>query len=286
MGVSCHAGIVMIHLLGPTSIVGFNLARLFPDEIQPICTSQSTLAVARVWPRLNLQDQVAVAQLFRDIHPTHVLYADAICDVPQCEKNDEWAWQVNVLNLENVLAVLPKETRLVYLSSDHVFGGDGHYNERSDPCPISAYGRTRVAAEQRVLVRPGSLVIRAGLPIGPSIDGRTGHLDWLRYRHRQGLPITIIQDEFRSAVWVEDLARRLMRMIQSPLTGIRHISAQRVISRPELANFLNEKFTIGNTFQLISRHAQSYPHIGHVGLETGYQDEWAAPLPSVVSLLQ
>ena len=80
------------------------------------------------------------------------------------------------------------------------------------PCPISVYGRTRVEAEAMVLARPGSLVIRVGLAIGPSPNGRTGHWDWLRYRIGKNLPVTIVHDEYRSVVWAHDLALRVMRM--------------------------------------------------------------------------
>lgn len=80
------------------------------------------------------------------------------------------------------MAALPENIRLVYVSSDHVFGGDDAYDEASRPCPISLYGRTRVDAEALVLGRPLSLVIRPGLAIGPSPNGRTGQLDWLHYR--------------------------------------------------------------------------------------------------------
>jgi len=139
------------------------------------------------------------------------------------------------------------------------------------------------AAEQIVLARPNTVVVRAGLWIGPSASGRVGHLDWLRYRHERKLPMTLIADEVRSAVWADAAARRVAAIARSGVTGIRHITATRAVSRPELAAYLNARFAIGASFAIGSRSACATPHLGRVELATAFADELAAPLPSVVS---
>ncbi|MEO6202539.1 MAG: sugar nucleotide-binding protein [Nitrospirales bacterium] len=225
-------------LFGATSILGFNLAKLFPETVLPFISPGNTSKSVREWPVLQLENSDWVERTFAQYQSKVLLYCHAVCDVPKCEADPDWAHEINVQHLRRVMAVLPEKTRLVYVSSDHVFGGDGEYDEHSRPCPISVYGRTRVNAEELVLGRYGSLVIRTGLAIGPSPNGRTGHLDWLRYRTQKNLPITIVEDESRSVVWVTDLARRVMKFAQSNETGIRHISATRAVSRVELANHL------------------------------------------------
>jgi dTDP-4-dehydrorhamnose reductase len=171
----------------------------------------------------------------------------------------------------------------VHCSSDHVFSGDtGPYREDSPTDPISVYGRTRVAAEQLVLARPNTLVLRAGLWIGPSSTGRIGHLDWLRDRSRRSLPMTIVSDEFRSAVWAEDAARRVWELARSTISGIRHVVAQRIVSRPVLAAYLDARFAIGAKLAFEPRENRRAPHIGRLELVTQYRDVLAAPLPAVV----
>jgi dTDP-4-dehydrorhamnose reductase len=124
--------------------------------------------------------------------------------------------------------------------------------------------------------------VRAGLWIGPSATGRVGHLDWLRDRHRRGLPMTVVADEHRSAVWAEDAARRVWELARSTVTGIRHIVATRAVSRPALAAYLNDRFAIGAVFELEPRARRRTPHLGRVELATRYRDALAEPLPSVV----
>lgn len=246
----------------------------------PIANRNNRIAADLGWQRLDATDVDAVAALVTRYDPEIVLYCDAVCDVPKCEKNPSWARAINVSNFELLLAQLEPQTRLVYVSSDHVFGGDGIYDEQSPVAPISVYGETRIEAEALVSKRPGALLIRVGLPVGRSLDGRTGHLDWLRYRHGKGLPITIIHDELRSAIWADQLAKRVLELAESDVTGCRHVVATRPVMRPDLAVALMASMGLPPAFDVASRAAQPYPHLGQVELATVYDDLLAQPLVS------
>ena len=266
-------------LFGATSILGFSIAKLFPETVLPFVTRANRAKTIRRWPVLNLEDPAWPAAIFEQYQPDIFLQCHAVCDVPRCEAAPNWARQVNIVYLKRVLDALPDKTRLIYVSSDHVFGGDGVYDEDSPPCPISIYGRTRVEAEEMVLDRPGSLVIRVGLPIGPSPNGRTGHWDWLRYRIGKNLPVTIVHDEYRSVVWAHELAFRVMQLAESRETsGIRHVSATRAVSRVELANHLLRIFDKPARYQSESRFERATPHLGRVELASRFPDEFSRPL--------
>ena len=264
-------------LFGATSIVGFTLAQCFPT-LRPFVPP----AAKSDWPALHLEDPAWLQTLFSAQPPQRLIYCHAVCDVSKCEENPDWAHEINVQHIQRLLDALPDTTRLVYVSSDHVFAGNGTYNEESDPCPISVYGQTRVAAERLVLSRDRSLVLRAGLAIGASHNGRTGHSDWLAYRHRRDLPITIVEDEVRSVVWADDLADRIMQFAASGETGLRHIAATQTISRIELARFLSQHLQIDLVFNTASRHEQPAPHLGRVELTSIYDGHLYQPLPSVL----
>jgi dTDP-4-dehydrorhamnose reductase len=271
-----------ILLFGATSILGFSIARRFPQSILPFITRANRARSIRQWPVLNLADPAWPEAVFKQYQPDLLLHCHAVCDVPRCEAAPQWAREINIEYVRRVIAALPRQTRLVYVSSDHVFGGDGVYDEHSPPCPISVYGRTRVEAEELILNRPGSLVIRVGLPIGPSPNGRTGHWDWLRYRTARNLPVTIVYDEYRSVVWADDLAARVMRLAYSAATGIRHVTATRAVSRVELADYLLAVFGEKVHYQSESRRDRSAPHLGRVELASVYTDDMASPLTSVL----
>jgi len=271
-----------IPLFGATSILGYSLALLFPERVAPYGTPGARPGSGCSWPALHLEDPSWARSLFEQQCPDLLIYGHAVCDVPKCEDSPEWARQINVGHVRRVLAALPSHTRIVYLSSDHVFGGDGIYDEGTEPCPISVYGRTRVDAEHLVLQRSGSLVIRVGLPIGPSLNGRTGHWDWLRYRSERNFPITIVSDEYRSAVWANQLACRVLQLADSSAVGIRHVAATRVASRIELANHLFSLLDKPAGYLTETRRQRATPHLGHVELATVYNDALSTPLMSVL----
>ena len=254
-----------ILLFGATSILGYSVARQFPDRVASYGTPGDHV-------RCLLEQQ----------RPDILIYAHAVCDVPKCEGSPEWAGRINVGHVHRALEALPMRSRMVYVSSDHVFGGDGIYDEDAEPCPVSVYGRTRVEAERLVLQRYGSLVIRVGLPIGPSRNGKTGHWDWLRYRTDRNLPITIVSDEYRSAVWADQLAGRVVQLAESSAVGIRHVTATRVASRIELANHLLSLLEKPAGYSTETRRQRAAPHLGYVELATIYKDGLSHPLPSVL----
>ena len=269
-------------LFGATSILGFNLAKLFPETVLPFVTRANRAKAIRQWPVLNLEDPQWPATVFEQYQPDILLQCHAVCDVPRCEAAPDWAREVNIVYLKRVIDALPDKTRLIYVSSDHVFSGDGIYDESSPTCPISVYGRTRVEAEEIILKRSGSLVIRVGLAIGPSPNGRTGHWDWLRYRIRKNLPVTIVHDEYRSVVWAHDLALRVMQLAESREVGIRHVAATRAVSRIDLANHLLTIFGAAATYRRESRYERSAPHLGHVELASLYRGKLFEPLNCVL----
>jgi len=269
-------------LFGATSLIGFALARAAGSRVLPLANPFNRAAAAWGWPALDVADPQAINTFIKqhDTPPT-IVYAHAVCTVSKCENNPAWAHRMNVTPLARLIQQIPATTRLVYISSDHVFGHDGRYNETSAPRPISVYGQTRIEAERLALDRPNSLVVRPGLAVGPSIDGRTGHRDWLAHRYRKGLPISIIEDEARSAVLADDLAGRLWQLIDSDRTGLVHLPATRPINRVELATRLMLHQELPPTFRRERRHQQPHPHLGRITLQTCRDDPLTQPLPAI-----
>jgi len=275
-----------VFLFGATSMLGWSILRAGgtdSTEIRAFCNALTREPPDPIAQGIDLDDEPAVAALFARERPRMIINCAGVCDVGTCEDSPDFAHSVNVEGTRLLLKHAPADVRIVHMSSDHVFSGDsGPYVEDSPTDPVSVMGQTRVAAEQLVLARANTLVIRAGLWIGPSATGRIGHLDWLRDRHRRGLPMTVVADEHRSAVWAEDAARRVWQLARSPLTGVRHVVAERIVSRPELARHLDERFAIGAQLGFETRAQRGRPHLGKLDLRTRFSDALAAPLPSVV----
>lgn len=269
-------------LFGASSMLGYSLLRA-RGSVTAFVNRATRRPPPGVAGGIDLDEEPAVAALFARVRPALIIQCAGVCDVESCETSPDFAWAVNVEAMRILIAHAPPEARIVYCSSDHVFSGDtGPYDEHSPTDPLSVYGKTRVAAEQMMRARPNTVIVRSGPWIGPSATGKNGHLDWLRYRHGRGLPMTVVADEARSVVWAEDAARRVWELADSTITGVRHLVGARTVARPELAHFLDAKFAIGARIAQMHRRDKRAPHPGHVELRTVHRDRLAAPLPPVV----
>lgn len=83
--------------------------------------------------------------------PDVLIHCAAITDVGYCETHYKEAFEVNVRGTLNVFDALPKESTMIYISTDHVFPGenwfDSGYSEVHKPQPVNYYGFTKWGGE-------------------------------------------------------------------------------------------------------------------------------------------
>jgi dTDP-4-dehydrorhamnose reductase len=115
--------------------------------------------------------------------------------------------------------------QLLTFSSDLVFDGckGSPYLESDPPNPLSVYGRSKVAAEERVrCANPGALVIRTSAFFGPwdrsNFAARTIHAI------RRGEPVRFANDITISPTYVPDLVDACLDLLIDGETGLWHLS--------------------------------------------------------------
>ena len=173
-------------------------------------------------------------QALDDFRPDTVLHAAAMTQVDDCEAQPDLCHSLNVDAVDlGAAACEARGVHFVLLSTDFVFDGqEGPYDETAVPAPLSVYGRSKWEAEKRVqrLTSPWAIV-RTVLVIG-SVPGlsRSNIVLWAVDALRQGKTITVVQDQWRSPTWAEDLARGCLAVSEKKATGIYHISGPEVLS--------------------------------------------------------
>src|SRR4030042_1075982 len=77
------------------------------------------------------------------INPDVVIHCAALTDVKYCEEHFKESFEVNVRGTSNVVEAMPKNSLLIYLSTDHVFSGDNWvnhgYGEKHKPSPVNRF---------------------------------------------------------------------------------------------------------------------------------------------------
>lgn len=123
--------------------------------------------------------------------------------------------------------------RLVFMSSDQVFGGDtGSYLEHSSRAPLNLYGRLKARMEDEVLNFPGNIVARSGWNVG---WGRGQHCPVAQCYETLLTPgARMAADNFFNISDVDDTARALLLCTMSE-RHIVHLVSEHRVSRVSLA---------------------------------------------------
>uniref|UniRef100_UPI000619F845 SDR family oxidoreductase n=1 Tax=Hymenobacter terrenus TaxID=1629124 RepID=UPI000619F845 len=128
-----------------------------------LCQVRGLPAVALSRAELDIANPDSVAQALDAHRPWAVVNAAGYVRVDEAESDEERCFRENATG-PAVLAAACAQRELPFLtfSSDLVFDGqqEGPYTESSVPNPLNVYGRSKHAAEQRVLaVHPAALVV-------------------------------------------------------------------------------------------------------------------------------
>ncbi|MFC1807108.1 sugar nucleotide-binding protein [Candidatus Omnitrophota bacterium] len=185
-----------------------------------------------------------IRKIFDKVKPKAVVHGGGVCDLDRCESSPDWTYGVNVLGTRNIVN-LSKDIYLLYISTDLVFSGndpmDCGYSESSLCDPVSVVGKTFVEAEKEILRHQMSGIVRLGLPIGPSITGTKGPIDFIAKRLSRKLNMTLFHDEIRSLITTDDLAMAVLHFFDKRGVGIFHCGGPKEYSLYDIGAHLIKK---------------------------------------------
>ena len=182
------------------------------------------------------------------IQPDFIINTAAMTQVDVCETNKD---DCDILNVELVkwLADISKEinAHLIHLSTDFIFDGKiGYYKETDIPNPLSYYGVSKLKSEQ-VLIKSeiNYTILRTILVFGKVYDMRRNNIVlWVKEMLEKGEEITIVNDQYRTPTYVENLALACKISMDKKAKGIFNISSNELLSIFEIAQQIAEVFQL------------------------------------------
>jgi len=211
-----------IALLGARGQLGTDLRPILPGPV-----------LALDWPELDITSADQVRTALRGFGPDVVINCAAQTNVDQCEDEPEAAFRVNALGAMHVAqAAAQLEARVVYISTDYVFGLAGvrrrPYTEDDPPGPLNMYGTTKLAGEYLTrAASPRALIVRTcGLFGHAGARGKGGNfVETMRRLGRQGRPVRVVDDQRVSPTSTVALAAKLLELIERGVSGLFHVTA-------------------------------------------------------------
>jgi len=157
-----------------------------------------------------------------------VVFCAGVTNLSECENNPQRSYRINVENAIILLTELLKKVghRLI-LSSSQVFDGLKPCRAVGEvTCPITEYGRQKVALEDAVLAYPNTGVLRLTKVV---------HQDWnllVNWREKllRGEPIEAFSNVTFAPLDVAQVIRKIDELVAERSASIHHLSGSKDIS--------------------------------------------------------
>ncbi|TDV56310.1 SDR family oxidoreductase [Actinophytocola oryzae] len=191
------------------------------------------------WSPLDVGDAAQVRTRIAELRPDAAVVVHGPSDITWCEEHPDEAADAHAGGAAHLAAALDGR-RALLISTDNVFSGHKDSCAESEPPePANAYGRAKLAAEDRFLATGAALVLRVSLVYGWDPAGlRPNFLTTCVQRMRAGLPVPVPADHWNSPVLVDDVAAWTAALLGTDHTGVLHLGGPRRLTRLAWAQHL------------------------------------------------
>jgi len=194
--------------------------------------------------------QSAHAQRVLDaVRPDFIVNLAALTDVDYCETHPDEAYRVNaglVLNLVQWIESASSPARLIQISTDQVYEGEGPHVE-ARICPTNFYGYSKCLAEEYVR-RVAGTSLRTNFFGRSAATGRKSFSDWIVAAIRAQQSITVFDDVFFSPLALPTLVQSIELVMRKPKGGVFNLGSSGGMSKANFAFQMAEAAGLPTTY--------------------------------------
>jgi dTDP-4-dehydrorhamnose reductase len=187
------------------------------------CANRNLESEGRDIDTLDITDADTVTRWIESSQASAVVNCAAYTVVDRCEADEQSAMRVNGTAVGFMAAACNAVgARLIQISTDYVFKGDGTrpYREDDPPAPLSAYGRTKLRGEELAASANRSLIVRTAWLYG---HGGRNFVEAIREQIQGGRRVLeVVADQRGSPTFCDDLARAILDLIDADADGVVH----------------------------------------------------------------
>ena len=227
-------------------MLGSSLCRLYHNkhEVYAFHRDKVSLSPCVADYSLDLMDSNELDAQFSQIKPDLVIHCAGLISVDACEKEPLLAHEANVAITENIARICSNSIKLIYISTDQVYGKKDNYSEINiNLQPINQYGKTKLKGEQKVRELCNDYIIVRTNIFGWNIKlGRISSAEWIYRSLKKGEEITLFTDYTFSPVYTEYLGDIIMQLVDKDFSGVINVGSPTPCSKYDFGQRLAEKF--------------------------------------------
>ena len=175
---------------------------------------------------LDITDVAAVAACVEELQPDAIVHCAAWTNVDGAEapENRDLVHRINAEGTEHIAqAAKAVGAKLVYLSTDYVFDGQGTEPWRPDDknfAPLNVYGQSKLDGEQAVVKNTDKyFIVRIAWVFGLNGKNFIKTMVDVGHEHKE---VRVVNDQIGTPTYTLDLARLLVDMIETEKYGFYH----------------------------------------------------------------
>jgi dTDP-4-dehydrorhamnose reductase len=256
------------------------------QAIQRVCRIRGLHAVLLNRASLDIADPASVARVLRQYQPWAVVNAAGYVRVDDAEADAARCYRENTTGPRLLAqACAAQGVQLLTFSSDLVFDGyhTAPYRESDLARPLSVYGRSKLLAEQAVLMHlPSALVVRTSAFF--SAWDKHNFVHHALTAARQGELFAAADDVVITPTYVPDLVNTALDLLLDGAHGLWHLANQNPCTWAELAQLALRLAGLDEAC-VQPRAATSFGWAARRPLFSALASEHGALLPSVESAL-
>ncbi|MFM2092667.1 MAG: hypothetical protein RLZZ127_3156 [Planctomycetota bacterium] len=208
-----------ILITGARGMLGRTLVRSWSGRHELVATDREELDITDV---RSCSAAIAAAR------PDAVVHCAAHTAVDRCESERDLAYRLNAVGSANVaIACARSGARLVAISTDYVFAGDGvrPYDEWDDTAPRTVYGASKLAGEDAVRHHcPDHAIARIAWLYGAG--GPSFVHTMLKLGAQTGPDLKVVHDQVGNPTSTDAVAAGLEPLLERGVVGTFHLTCE------------------------------------------------------------
>ncbi len=181
----------------------------------------------------DLTDREKTAEVVAAHSPSVTIHAAALTNVDDCENFPDNADLQNRAATANLVAALPKGSRLLFISTDQVYPDEVGLHKEGTEAPVNQYGKSKLEGELEALGHGNAIAVRTNL-FGPSLtEGRQSLSDFIIQNLSSAAPTTLFRDVLFSPLHFDTLAACLWKLAMSDYTGVCNLGSREGLTKAE-----------------------------------------------------